>query len=277
MSPFNGKVAVITGAASGIGRALAVAFAQEGASVAISDVDMNGLAETLRMVEAAGGSGRAYQVDVGDRDAVFAFADEVQSTQGGADILINNAGVAQMATVDELTMDDLEWVMKIDYWGMVYGTKAFLPQIKAKGDGYLANVSSIFGIIAVPGQAAYNSAKFAIRGFTEALRHEMKDTSTHIACIHPGGVKTSIVKNARFLQSSTAQDRTDASTNFDKLARTTPEKAAQIILNGLRKRKGRILIGKDARMMDRIQRLFPAKYGSIMFGKKSPIGELGNK
>ncbi|MDF1686414.1 MAG: NAD(P)-dependent dehydrogenase (short-subunit alcohol dehydrogenase family) [Parvibaculaceae bacterium] len=277
MSPFNGKVAVITGAASGIGRALAVAFAQEGASVAISDVDMNGLAETLRMVEAAGGSGRTYQVDVGDRDAVFAFADEVQSTQGGADILINNAGVAQMATVDELTMDDLEWVMKIDYWGMVYGTKAFLPQIKAKGDGYLANVSSIFGIIAVPGQAAYNSAKFAIRGFTEALRHEMKDTSTHIACIHPGGVKTSIVKNARFLQSSTAQDRTDASTNFDKLARTTPEKAAQIILNGLRKRKGRILIGKDARMMDRIQRLFPAKYGSIMFGKKSPIGELGNK
>lgn len=277
MSPFNGKVAVITGAASGIGRALAIAFAQEGASVAISDVDMNGLAETLRMVEAAGGSGRTYQVDVGDRDAVFAFADEVQSTQGGADILINNAGVAQMATVDELTMDDLEWVMKIDYWGMVYGTKAFLPQIKAKGDGYLANVSSIFGIIAVPGQAAYNSAKFAIRGFTEALRHEMKDTSTHIACIHPGGVKTSIVKNARFLQSSTAQDRTDASTNFDKLARTTPEKAAQIILNGLRKRKGRILIGKDARMMDRIQRLFPAKYGAIMFGKKSPIGELGNK
>ena len=167
--------------------------------------------------------------------------------------------------------------MKIDYGVMVYGTKAFLPQIKAKGDGYLANVSSIFGIIAVPGQAAYNSAKFAIRGFTEALRHEMKDTSTHIACIHPGGVKTSIVKNARFLQSSTAQDRTDASTNFDKLARTTPEKAAQIILNGLRKRKGRILIGKDARMMDRIQRLFPAKYGAIMFGKKSPIGELGNK
>lgn len=277
MSPFNGKVAVITGAASGIGRALAVAFAQEGASVAISDVDMNGLAETLRMVEAAGGSGRTYQVDVGDRDAVFAFADEVQSTQGGADILINNAGVAQMATVDDLTMDDLEWVMKIDYWGMVYGTKAFLPQIKAKGDGYLANVSSIFGIIAVPGQAAYNSAKFAIRGFTEALRHEMKDTSTHIACIHPGGVRTSIVKNARFLQSSTAQDRTDASTNFDKLARTSPEKAAQTILKGLRKRKGRILIGNDARMMDRIQRLFPAKYGSIMFGKKSPIGDLGSK
>lgn len=274
MSPFNGKVAVITGAASGIGRALAVAFAQEGASVALSDVDMNGLAETLRMVEAAGGSGRTYQVDVGDRDAVFAFADEVQSTQGGADIVINNAGVAQMATVDELTMEDLEWVMKIDYWGMVYGTKAFLPQIKAKGGGYLANVSSIFGIISVPGQSAYNSAKFAIRGFTEALRHEMKGTSTHIACIHPGGVKTSIVKNARFLQSSTAQDRSDASTSFDKLARTSPEKAAQTILKGLRKRKGRILIGNDARMMDIIQRLFPTKYG-FMFSKKSPIGDLG--
>lgn len=274
MSPFNGKVAVITGAASGIGRALAVAFAQEGASVALSDVDMNGLAETLRMVEAAGGSGRTYQVDVGDRDAVFAFADEVKSAQGGADIVINNAGVAQVATVDELTMEDLEWVMKIDYWGMVYGTKAFLPQIEAKGGGYLANVSSIFGIISVPGQSAYNSAKFAIRGFTEALRHEMKGTSTHIACIHPGGVKTSIVKNARFLQSSTAQDRSDASTSFDKLARTTPEKAAQTILKGLRKRKGRILIGNDARMMDIIQRLFPAKYG-FLFNKKSPIGDLG--
>jgi len=261
----------VTGAASGIGRGTALALAKRGARLAITDLDRAGLAETAARIEALGGKVTTYLVDVADRDAVYAFAHEIEASHGGADIVVNNAGVAQIARVDELAYDDFEWVMNIDFWGMVYGTKAFLPQLQAKGGGHIVNVSSIFGLIAVPTQAAYNSAKFAIRGFTEALRHEMKGTDIQVSCVHPGGIKTNIVRNARFLQSTQATVREDAASGFDKIARTTPERAGEVIVEGIAKNKPRILIGFDAKLVDWLQRLMPVSYGRIMFRGESSV------
>ncbi|MEQ8378555.1 SDR family NAD(P)-dependent oxidoreductase [Parvibaculum sp.] len=272
MTEIKGKLAIVTGAASGIGRGTALELARRGARLAISDLDRAGLAETAKRIEALGTTVTTYLLDVADRDAVYAFAQEIETTHGGADIVVNNAGVAQIARVDELTYEDFEWVMNIDFWGMVYGTKAFLPQMQAKGAGHIVNVSSVFGIISVPTQAAYNSAKFAIRGFTEALRHEMKGTEIKVSCVHPGGIKTNIVRNARFLQSTQATAREDAASGFDKLAMTTPEKAGRVIVNGIARNKPRILIGIDAKIIDWMQRLMPVSYGRIMFrGEGSPL------
>ncbi|MEP0708917.1 MAG: SDR family NAD(P)-dependent oxidoreductase [Parvibaculum sp.] len=272
MTEIKGKLAIVTGAASGIGRGTALELARRGARLAISDLDRAGLAETAKRIEAMGTTVTTYLLDVADRDAVYAFAQEIETTHGGADIVVNNAGVAQIARVDELTYEDFEWVMNIDFWGMVYGTKAFLPQMQAKGAGHIVNVSSVFGIISVPTQAAYNSAKFAIRGFTEALRHEMKGTEIKVSCVHPGGIKTNIVRNARFLQSTQATAREDAASGFDKLAMTTPEKAGRVIVNGIARNKPRILIGIDAKIIDWMQRLMPVSYGRIMFrGEGSPL------
>ena len=263
MTHIAGKVAVVTGAASGIGQATACLLAAEGARLAITDVDAKGLERTAEKIRAAGGEVTTYIVDVANKDAVYDFADQVAADMGGADIVLNNAGVAQVALVEELTYEDFEWVMNIDFWGMVYGTKAFLPQLQAKGAGHIVNVSSIFGLISVRTQSAYNSAKFAIRGFTEALRLEMKGTDIGVSCVHPGGIKTNILRNARFLQSTTVGEREEAQTGFDQLAKTTPAKAAQTIVNGIKKNKPRILIGFDARMVDWVQRLLPTRYGFL--------------
>ena len=219
MTDITRKTALITGAGSGIGRALALCLTREGAArVILTDVNREGLEETADQVRKAGGTAETFLLDVSDKDGVYDFAETVARDFGGVDIVINNAGVAQVAGVDELTYDDFEWVMNIDFWGMVYGTKAFLPQLQAKGAGHIVNVSSIFGIVAVPSQAAYNSAKFAIRGFTEALRHELQRTEIKVSCVHPGGIKTNIVRNARFLQSTQATTREDAASGFDKIA-----------------------------------------------------------
>lgn len=271
MTTISGKLAVITGAASGIGRATAIELARRGARVAVTDVNRDGLAETEALIKAAGGEVATYLLDVADRDAFHAFAQEIEETQGGADIVINNAGVAQIARVEDLTYDDFEWVMNIDFWGMVYGTKAFLPQLQAKGSGHIVNVSSLFGLLAVPSQAAYNSAKFAIRGFTEALRHEMRGTEIRVSCVHPGGIKTNIVRNARFLQSTQATEREEAVTGFDRIARTTPERAGIVIVDGIEKNRERILIGMDAKIIDLLQRLMPASYGKLLFRRDSAI------
>lgn len=273
MTEIRGKLAVVTGAASGIGRATAVALAREGARVAIADVDRGGLAETAKQVEAVGGAVSTYLLDVSSREAVYSFAQEIEAI-GGADIVINNAGVAQVATIEDLSYEDFEWVMNIDFWGMVYGSKAFLPQLRKKGAGHIVNVSSIFGLFSVPTQAAYNSAKFAIRGFTEALRHEMKGSGIAVSCVHPGGIKTNILRNARFLQSVQTTERETAMSGFDRLARTTPDEAAQVILKGIRKNKPRILIGMDAHIIDWFIRLFPASYGKIMFRGEGGTGGL---
>ncbi|MFB7874476.1 SDR family NAD(P)-dependent oxidoreductase [Nocardia sp. NPDC056064] len=260
MKNFTGKVAVITGAASGIGRALAVELASHGALLALSDVDATGLARTA---ELCGGRPHQRVLDVADRAAVHAYADEVAAHFGTVNLVVNNAGITKFGTVDETPYPDLEAVMDVDFWGVVHGTKAFLPHLIASGDGHLVNISSIFGLFGVPSQSSYNAAKFAVRGYTEALSQEMRIAGHPVAvtCVHPGGVKTGIVASAT---SSTGTDMSALRTLFtEKLTPTSPEAAARTILRGVRARRTRVLIGYDAVALDGLVRLLGPAYQRV--------------
>lgn len=260
MKSFKDKVVVITGAGSGIGQALAEEFAGKGAQLALSDVNVAGLAETASRCEKAGAVVRQYALDVADRDAVYAHADQVQSDfDAPANVVINNAGVALTATVEEMAWDDFEWLMNINFWGVTYGTKAFLPQLISSGDGHLVNISSVFGLIAVPSQSAYNASKFAVRGFTEALRQEVKNAGhpVGVTCVHPGGIKTNIAHNARAGGDKDAEKLAKA---FDKIATTTPASAAKRIIKGVRHDEARVLIGLDAVGIDVLPRALGSGY-----------------
>lgn len=268
MTEIAGKTLFITGCASGIGRALVKhAIAHGAARVIATDVDTTGLARTADQARGLGsGAVETHRLDVADRDGVHALADSVTADFGTPDIVINNAGVALFAEVADMTYDDFRWVMDIDFWGMVYGTKAFLPGMMARGSGHLVNVSSIFGTVAFPGNSAYNAAKFGIRGFTEALRHEMtvNGTGVEVSWVQPGGIKTNVARSARLAQKEELLARKDEiAANFDEIAKTTPEEAARVICAGIARNRPRILIGRDARMMDRVQRLFPASYSWV--------------
>lgn len=255
MKSFAGRVAVVTGAGSGIGRALTRQLVSEGARVAASDIDKKGLDETL---DGLGDAATGYLLDVADRDAIYAHAEQVVAELGGVNLVVNNAGVALKGTVREMSDDDLHWVMDIDFWGVVHGTRAFLPHLVASGDGHVVNISSVFGLIGVPTQSAYNAAKFAVRGFTEALRQELQIDGSPVSasCVHPGGIKTNIARNAR---SSNPADASLAGV-FDKVAMTSPERAATVILNGVRRDRARILIGPDARLLDALPRVLGSRY-----------------
>jgi NAD(P)-dependent dehydrogenase (short-subunit alcohol dehydrogenase family) len=260
----RGKHVVITGAASGIGRSLAVLAAGRGASVALSDVDTDGLEVTALLVqEATGRVPRTDELDVRDREAWQSYADDVVGEVGRIDALVNNAGVALHADVEDLSYEDFEWIMDIDFWGVVHGTKAFLPHLVASGDGRLVNVSSLFGLMAVPGQSAYNSAKFAVRGFTEALRQEMlvKRHPVKVSCVHPGGIKTAIARNAR----AVGIDQRTNSDFFDRrLARTTADSAARTMLDGMEAGKPRVLVGLDAKVLDKQVRVMGSGYQRVV-------------
>ena len=260
---YAGKTCVITGAGSGIGRALAVELAGRGARLAISDVDELGLAETAEVCKGAGSEPRTYRVDVADRAAVHAHAEQVVADFGTVNLVVNNAGVALHGPVAEITDEDFRWVMDIDFWGVVHGTQAFLPHLAASGDGQVANVSSVFGLIAVPKQGAYNAAKFAVRGFTEALRQEMLLTGTPVAvsCIHPGGIRTEIARRAR---ATASEDKAAMAQTFDRLARTSPPRAARIILKGLERDRARILVGPDAWFLAALPRVLGARYARVV-------------
>ena len=267
MRELAGRVAAVTGAASGIGRALALALAREGARLAISDVDEAGLAATERAVAAAGARVAAARVDVAEREAVHAWADAVAREFGAVHLIANNAGVALRATLSEATYEELEWVWRIDFWGVVHGTKAFLPHLRRAGEGHVVNVSSVFGLVAVPGQGAYNAAKFAVRGFTECLRQELEleGAPIGVTCVHPGGVRTRIVELARVGErATTALSPEQAAAEFARFARTSPEAAAEAILRGVRRNARRVLIGADARRIDRMQRWLPARYQALV-------------
>lgn len=263
MKSFTDKVAVITGAGSGIGRALAEQLSLEGAHLALSDVNMEGLKATKERLT---GNGKVMltRLDVSDRQAFEQYCKDVINEFSHADLLFNNAGVALAETVNNCSYDDFEWVMNINFWGVVYGTKSFLPHLLKRPESAIVNISSIFGIIALPTQSQYNASKFAVRGFTESLRQEVKNSNLFVSCVHPGGIKTSIVANGRMHTSMLGeQSHSQQIEEFNKAARTTPAKAAGIILKGIRTHKRRILIGQDAKLMDKIQRLFPEKYTSI--------------
>ncbi|MAR92377.1 MAG: SDR family NAD(P)-dependent oxidoreductase [Pseudomonadota bacterium] len=268
MKQLKGKVAAITGAGSGIGQALALELAELGCELALSDNNQQALEQTLQQVRSQGVKCSASALDVADREAVYAWADQVVAEHGRVNLIFNNAGVALSETVENMSYDNFEWLMNINFWGVVYGTKAFLPHLKQSGDGHIINISSVFGMIGVPTQSAYNAAKFAVRGFTESLREELAISGDRVAvsCVHPGGIKTNIARSARVGDTGGigAQDREKMAKMFDKAAMTTPQQAAKVIIDGVRKDRARILIGTDARVIDTMQRLLPTGYQSLL-------------
>ena len=263
MRQFAGKVAVITGAGSGIGRALALNLAARGARLAVSDVDTARAAETAARCEKAGAEARSYVLDVADRQAVLAHADAVRADFGRVNLVVNNAGVALMSDFATMSWEDLDWIVGINFWGVVHGSKAFLPHLIESGDGYLVNISSVFGLIAVPTQSAYNATKFAVRGVTEALRQEMRIAGhpVGVSCVHPGGIKTNIARDARGVPDGDAEG---AAKRFDRMAGTTPESAARTILRGVGREQAKILVGPDAYLLDAMPRVLGSAYQRIV-------------
>jgi len=262
---LRGKVAVVTGAGSGIGRAVAGELAREGCHLALADVNEAGLAETLQGLLGLPVTVTTHIVDVARRDAVERLAAEVIERHGAAHILVNNAGVAVAERAENIPYEDFEWLMGINFWGVVYGCTAFLPHMRAAGEGHIVNISSVFGLIGMPTQAAYNASKFAVRGYTEALDQELANTPIRVSCVCPGGIRTAIVRNARVpAASGTMPAKNELAGTFDKLARTSAEEAGATIVRGILKDSKRILIGADARMISLIIRLFPVAYPALL-------------
>ena len=264
MRELAGKVAVITGAASGIGRALALRLARERCDLALADIDAGRLSATAAEARKLGAAVSLHGVDVANRGAMAAFRDAVLKEHGRAELLVNNAGVALMGNVAQVSIEDIEWLIGVNFWGVVHGVKLFLPILQRQSEAHIVNLSSIFGIIAPPGQASYCASKFAVRGFTEALRHELAGSSVKVSTVHPGGIRTPIAANARAAAGIDNAERAEAIAHFDKLARTLPDQAADRILRGILRDEPRILIGGDARLLDRLQRLFPTRYWQIL-------------
>jgi NAD(P)-dependent dehydrogenase (short-subunit alcohol dehydrogenase family) len=268
MKTLTGKLIAITGAASGMGRSLALECVRRGADVAIVDIDLPGVEETAARARTSrqGARVEVARLDCGDRDAIYAWAKRVDEKLGGADVIVNNAGVSLSASVEKMTDQDFHWLFDINFWGVVNGTRAFLPQLRTKPDAHVVNISSVFGLIGVPTQSAYCAAKFAVRGFSESLRQELAGSSIHVSCVHPGGIKTDIVRRGRHYEDATgaAADVAVASADFEKMARTTADEAARVILRGMLKNEPRILIGADARAIDAMARLAPRGYDKVI-------------
>ncbi len=261
--PISGSTVVLTGAASGIGAALARNLAARGANLALVDRDQDGLADTAASC-AGGVKVSRHVLDVADREALDALPDAVLSEHGRVNVLVNNAGVALNGTFSDVTLADFEWLFDINFWAPVRLTKAFMGVLAREPAAHIVNVSSLFGLIAPPGQAAYSAAKFALRGFSESLRHELAGSNTSLTVVHPGGVRTEIANSARIPQSLDPDAARAQARAFNALLRTPPEEAAELIAKAIERREKRLLIGRDARMGDRLQRLFPAGYWAIM-------------
>jgi hypothetical protein len=264
MTDVNGKVAVITGAGSGIGRALSYELGRRGAKLAVSDVDAAGLAETVKQLRVIGAPVHDTRLDVTDREAVLRYADDVVAEYGCVNVVVNNAGIAFTGDIADMSFEQIERVMDVDFWGVVNGTKAFLPHVIASGDGHIVNISSLFGLLAVPGQSAYNAAKFAVRGFTESLRQEMMlaGHNVEVTCVHPGGIKTAIARNAAAVE---GHDAAKLAEYFDsKLAKTSPESAARTILRAVAANRPRAVVGLDAKILDAAVRLLGPAYQRIL-------------
>ena len=270
MKSFSGRVAAITGAGSGIGRALALDLARRGCNLALSDVDEGGLEATAEAARRGGIKVSAARVDVADREAVYSWADRAADEHGRVNLVFNNAGVALGSSLEGGGYEDFEWLFRINFWGVVYGTKAFLPHLTASGEGHVVNISSVFALISVPGQGAYNASKAAVRAFTEALRMELEMSGAPVSAtsVHPGGIKTNIARSARSHDSlrSLGVNPNRSQENFEKLFVTSPEKAARTILDAVRKDKRRVLVGRDAYVIDGLARLLPGAYQRVVKG-----------
>jgi len=265
MSLTSNSVAVITGAASGIGRALAVRLAEEKiAGIAISDVNEEGLKETAELVRRTGVPISFHLTDVSALKQVERLADEAVAKHDRVTHLINNAGVGLIGTFEQISIEDFEWLIGINFWGVVYGCKVFLPILEKEESAHIVNLSSVFGLIAPSEQSAYASAKFAVRGFTESLRHELSGTNISVSCVHPGGIKTNIVRDAKLGANAPEEWKRQGAKFFEKVAQTSAETAASVIVTGIKQRTPRILIGKDAKTISLVARLFPVGYLPVL-------------
>lgn len=264
MSFLSEGVAVVTGAGSGMGRCLAQQLAAMGSSLALSDVNEKGLNETAALLGAAKGKVTRHIVNVAEEAQVKAFAERVAEQHGRATVLFNNAGVALLGHFEEISLQDFRWLMDINFWGVVYGVTYFLPLLKKEKRAHIVNTSSLLGLFGAAGQGAYCASKFAVRGFTESLHHELLGTGVHVTCVHPGFVRTSIAAQAKLGARAGGSLRKESLTRFEKVARTGAVTAAAKILRGVEKRKARVLIGPDAYFVDIWQRLKPASYWNLL-------------
>ena len=269
MGFLQSGVAVVTGAASGIGRALAQKLAQTGSALALADIDGNALEETAASLTKKSSEVSTHVLDVSDEAAVRALADDVAGRHGRVTLLINNAGVALLGRFEEISLDDFRWLMNINFWGTVYGVKYFLPMLRRQPQAHIVNLSSIFGIVAPAGQSAYCASKFAVRGFTECLRHELDGTNVFVTSVHPGGIATAIARKARLGEKTPREAQRQSVELFERVARIPAEEAAETILRGVERRAPRVLIGSDARKLDVLQRLKPATYWKTLVKRYS--------
>lgn len=270
MKDFNNKVAAITGAASGMGRELALELAARGCALSLSDVNVTGLEETASTTRAKGVKVTTARLDVSNRDAVYAWAEQTAKDHGKVNLVFNNAGVALNAPLETISQKDFELIVGINFWGVVYGSQAFLPHLKAAGEGHIVNTSSLFGLIGTPGTGAYSATKFAVRGYTESLRIEldMMDCGVSATCVHPGGIRTAINNNARVgdgVEKLMGVSADAAREKFDKLLNTTSaNKAARIILKAVEKNARRVVVGPDAKAMDAVVRVLGSAYQPLV-------------
>jgi short-subunit dehydrogenase len=271
MKQYNDLVAVVTGAASGIGKALAMKLAEKGCHLALADKDMQGLEKLKQQIEAKGVECFIANLDVSDNQAFITFAQQTNEKFNRIDMLFNNAGVSLIDSVENQTLEDFHWIMNINFWGVVHGTNAFLPYLKASPSANVVNISSLFGLLSLPLQSAYNSSKYAVRGFTEALKMEMAGSNLDVHCVHPGGIKTNITNNAKVATNAIPKSQLIA--DFNKQAKTTAEQAADIILVGIEKKQRRILVGEDAILLDGVVREFPDTYEDILGFEKGVINK----
>lgn len=280
MKSFEGRVAAITGAASGMGRELAIELARAGAHLALSDVNVAGLEETVVLARAANPAVTIThsKVDTSSRVDVYAWAAQTRATHEKVNLIFNNAGVALSSALADVKHEDFEWIMGINFWGVVWGSQAFLPYLRESGEGHIINTSSLFGLLSVPFNGPYNASKFAVRGYTEALRMELEleGGTVSATCVHPGGIRTNIAKDARVDPSTAKATGVDAETakrRFDKmLDRTSANSAALQILAAVRKNQRRVLVGSDAKLLDKVVRVFGSWYQPLVLRSTKQLG-----
>jgi len=273
---LSGRVAVVTGAGSGIGRALAQQLANRGCILALADINPENLEQTRTLVSDSAGECSYHVLDVANASAFQTFAENVRRAHGAVHVVINNAGVALVDTIENMSYEDFHWVMNVNFWGVVHGCKFFLPYLRESDEAHIVNISSVFGLMSLPKQSAYNASKFAVKGFTECLKMELAGSPINVTCVHPGGIKTSIVENARVRTESLEITRDELLARFDEAAITTPERAATLIIRSIENNRRRLLIGRDARLIDFIVRVFAGSYEKILRLEKDILGRASH-